>query len=145
MSGQPRPRGPGRANKPMRIHCLILGFRIDRETVCNASGNHPLCQKCLSRGGAPAERSARENCYLITPEEERPIQGSGLLAINAKVRKRCECGRIFFPKCNRQSLFSKCGELGERRRKAEWARKNPKNRLVSRRLGPIFRNEIKIF
>jgi len=97
----------------MRIHCLILGFRIDREKVCNASGNHPLCRKCLSRQSEPADLSAGEKFYLIAPEEERPIQGHGLPAIKGTVRKGCECGRVFFPQSNRQRFCDRCGERNE--------------------------------
>jgi len=29
-----------------------LGFFIDQETVCAASGNHSICRKCLNQGNA---------------------------------------------------------------------------------------------
>src|SRR4030042_4878702 len=90
----------------MIIHCEPLDMQIDWEIVFNASGNHPLCKKCNGQVQDPEETPAL------------PIDGK------RKPRKRCECGRGFFPKSNRQRLCPPCGELGEKRRKAEWARKN---------------------
>ena len=44
----------------MKIHCAILGFQIDRETVCGASGNHPLCRKCLGQENERIDSPAKK-------------------------------------------------------------------------------------
>ena len=107
----------------MKSFCAVLGFEIDRETLCAASGKNLLCRKC---GGQENER--------LNP----PIA-------NRNPRKRCECGKSFFPKSNRHKFCDRCSDLAEKRRKAEWARETRKNMSVSRRLGANFNNEVEIF
>lgn len=105
----------------MKIFCLLLGFEIDRELVCRASGINPLYRKCLGQ------------------EEAEPVPG------NRESRKRCECGRVFFAKSNRQRLCEICGPRAERKRKTEWERKRRKSMSVSGRLEAKNRKEIRIF
>lgn len=105
------------------IDCAILGFEIHSE-ACNASGNHSICRKC---------RSVVEDNPAIPLERAR------------RSRKRCECGRIFSPKSNRQRLCEICKPQAERRRKAEWERKRRKSMSVRGRLEAKNRKEIGVF
>jgi hypothetical protein len=57
----------------MKVYCEILGFVVDQEAVCMASGNHPLCRKCLG----------------LEDKSPKPEPGK------REARKRCECGREY--------------------------------------------------
>ena len=70
----------------MNVYCAILGFRIDREMVCTASGNHPPCRKCMGR------------------KEKADDNQTG----RRRARKHCACGRVFLPKSNRQEHCERC-------------------------------------
>jgi hypothetical protein len=76
----------------MKIHCQILGYSIQQETVCTASGNNPLCRKCLG----------------LEEKTVRPESGK------KESRKRCECGWAFLPKSNRQERCERCQKQNER-------------------------------
>lgn len=76
------------------ILCRVVGFEIDKESICMASGENILCREC------------------------------GIEKSKSQIRKRCSCGKGFFPKSNRQRSCDRCSKLAEKRRKSEWARKN---------------------
>ena len=107
--------------RAMKTFCMILNQFV---SGCVSSS----CQRCI--GEVP------------DPEEETPpLPFDG----KRRVRKRCQCGRFFLINSNRQRACERCGEMGGKRRKAEWARKNRKEKSVSRRLERNFRNEIMAF
>jgi hypothetical protein len=95
----------------MIIHCEILGMQIDREAVCCASGNHPLCRKCQAQD--------LEEPLLLPPDGKR------------RSRRRCECGRIYILKGNRQRFWPKCQQLTANQKNREYQARFRKKQEVS--------------
>ena len=101
----------------MKVNCAVLGFPIE---ICAASGNHPLCRKCLATNVATSKvmkpRSIEEEC---------------------KAKKRCECGRFFLMNSNRQIYCPKCQKRGYRKKARKWDWENRGNRSQTRELGAV--------
>lgn len=81
------------------IHCATLGLAIDART---GAGKHPLCRGCRSQ-------ALGENGPLIKP------LGSFTVATKLKLKKRCECGRYFIPRSNRQKSCPRCAAQNEKK------------------------------
>jgi hypothetical protein len=84
-----------RTANSMKIHCAIFERQIERDQVCIASGNHPLCRNCQ---GQESKLGDIQVILSKDPGEDRIMQGTRRSATKRKARKRCECGRKFIPK-----------------------------------------------
>ncbi len=132
----------------MLVFCEILGCEIDKDLFCAASGNNPLCRPCIrqeERRLELPEKQCAQNDPIRTAEkiaEQHPPR-------KAKIRKRCECGRGFSPKSNRQIFCPRCGHDNEREHSRERAKrfywKNSSQGHGPNGLEPKKRNEIRVF
>lgn len=80
----------------MRVNCAVLGFSIDPDAVCSTkAGKQSECRKCEA-GRKSGKGGGNITTPVDSPGEKR------------KARKRCECGRLFLPKSNRQERCERC-------------------------------------
>lgn len=96
----------------MKVHCPLLGFSIDREAGCTASGNHPLCRKCRGEAGVPSvERKAKKHCG--------------------------RCGKVFSRKSNAEKYCEWCRKWAYRDKARAWDRGKRENGSQSAKTGGL--------
>ena len=117
----------------MRKYCPVLRFPIEKETVCRASGSHPLCQRCQKLAGGGAIPAGPEEGNGRASLEIPPMQA----AARTKRRQRCECGRAFFMNGNRHIYCPRCQKKEYRKKAREWDQKNRKRKSEIRELGAL--------
>jgi hypothetical protein len=108
----------------MKGFCAVLGFRIEKETVCKASGNHSLCRRCQDLALGKGARGGQEEGSGHSPRETPQVEDLARI----KRRRRCECGQAFIPRGNAQIRCDRCGKARVALKNREYQARFRKNR-----------------